>query len=125
MADEAVPVKITRTLYRGDSRTWTHVFTDTATGDPIDITGWTFTAQFRPDLDRGTVVCASVCTVVDGPNGIVTEVLSSTEADKLPGQTSPTVKPVVYWDLQSIDTDSNTQTWKFAACKVMGDSTDA
>lgn len=121
---EAVPVKITRTLYRGDSRTWTHVFTDTATGDPIDITDWDFTAQFRPDLDRGTIVASSVCVVTDGPNGIVVETLTSAEGDKLPGQTDPNTKPVVYWDLQSVDTDSNTQTWKYAYCKVLGDSTD-
>lgn len=122
---EAIPVKIKRTLYRGDSRTWTHVFTDTDTGDPIDITGWTFTAQFRPDLDRGTVTCESACTVSDGANGVLVEELTPTEADKLPGQSAATPNPVVYWDLQSVDGDGFTRTWMYAKCKVEGDVSDA
>lgn len=119
---EAIPAKVKRTLYRGDRRTWTHVFTDTTTGDPIDITDWTFVSQFRADLNRGDLVCESTTTVYDGPNGIAVEVLTSDEADGLPGQTSPATYPVVYWDLQSTDGDGHKQTWKYAFCKVEGDA---
>lgn len=127
---EPTPAKVKRSLYRGNTRRWTHVFEENTgtTGapvwEPIDITGWTFLTQFREDLNRGTVVCASTTTVTDGPNGIAEEVLSAAQADLLPGQTLPTVKPVVYWDLQSTDTDGNVNTWKYASCPVMGDASD-
>lgn len=120
---EPIPVKVKRTLWRGDTRTWTHVFTDTETGDPIDITGWVFVSQFREDLDRGAIIATATCTITDGPNGVMTEVLPAAQADLLPGQTDPDVKPVVYWDLQSTDS-GNVQTWKYARVQVGGDSSD-
>lgn len=129
MAD-ATPVKVKRELYRGDTRRWTHVFEEN-TGttaepvwEPIDITGWTFLTQFRPDLDRGTVVATSTTTVDDGPAGVAIEVLSAAQADLLPGQTDPLTKPKVYWDLQSTDGDGVVRTWKYAICPVTGDVSD-
>lgn len=122
---EPLPQKVKRQLYRGDSRNWTHVFTDTETGVPLDITGWTFLSQFREDLDRGTVICSATCTVTDGPAGVMLESLSATDAELLPGQTDPTEKPVVYWDLQSDDGDGNVRTWMYSAVTVTGDVSDA
>ena len=121
MAD-TVPKKVTRTLYRGDSRTWVHVFTD-GDGNPIDLTGYEFIAQFRPDLDRGTVICSSACTVGGDDNNEVTEVLSADQAELLPGQTGST-KPKVYWDLQSTK-DGDVTTWMYASVPVVGDVSDA
>jgi hypothetical protein len=124
MAD-ALPDKVSRTLYRGDSRTWTHVFTDAATGGALDLTGYTFVSQYRNDLDRGTVICSATCTVGGASNNEVTEVLSAADAALLPGQTDPAEKPVVYWDLQSTDASGNVRTWMYAAVKVLGDVSDA
>lgn len=130
MAD-ALPVKVERKLYRGDSRTWTHEFeTNTGTDaapvwEPTDITGWTFLTQFRADLNRGEVIATSTTTVTDGPAGVATEELSPTEADKLPGQSDPNEKPKVYWDLQSTDTEGAVHTWKYAIVPIGGDSSDA
>jgi hypothetical protein len=122
---EPTPVKVKRSLYRGDTRVWTHVFTDSDSGDPIDLTGWEFLSQFRDDLDRGTVVATADCEVTVGATGTVVETLSAAEADALPGQTDPAVKPRVYWDLQSTDPDGNVQTWMYAQVVVMGDASDA
>ena len=122
MAD-TVPVKVQRTLYRGDSRTWVHVFTDAA-GAPIDLTGYTFISQYRPDLDRGTIVTTATCTVGGTDNNEVTEVLDATAADALPGQTDPATKPKLYWDLQSTDPDGVVTTWMYATVPVIGDSSD-
>lgn len=120
---EPLPAKVTRKLWRGDTRVWTHVFTDTATGDPIDITGWTFLSQFREDRDRGTVITSATCVVTDGPAGEMTETLTAAQADALPGQTDPDVKPVVYWDLQS-DNGGVVQTWQWSVVQVNGDASD-
>lgn len=121
---EQLPAKVKRTLYRGDHRQWIHTFTEDDGTTPIDLTGKTFASMFRDDLDRGTVVCTATCTVTDGPAGELTEVLTSAEADKLPGQTDPDEKPTVYWDLQELDGGEAT-TWLYARCPVMGDVTDA
>lgn len=120
---EPIPVKVKRTLWRGDTRVWTHVFTDTDSGDPIPITGWTFLSQFRDDLDRGTVIATATCSITDGPNGVMVETLPATQADLLPGQTDPDEKPIVYWDLQST-VGGVVQTWKYARVPVGGDSSD-
>lgn len=121
MAD-TVPKKVSRTLYRGDSRTWVHVFTDDADA-PIDLTGHNFISQFRPDLDRGTVICSATCTVGGADNNEVTEVLAAADADLLPGQADPNVKPKVYWDLQSTASGDVT-TWMYATVSVLGDTSD-
>jgi len=121
---EPLPQKVARKLHRGDSRTWTHVFTDTDTGVPLDITGWAFLSQFREDLNRGTVVCEATCVIDDGPNGVMIETLSPTQAELLPGQADPTEKPTVYWDLQSTDDNGNVRTWMFSTIAVTGDVSD-
>jgi hypothetical protein len=121
---EPTPAKVKRSLYRGDTRVWTHVFTDTTTGDPLDLTDYEFVSEYREDLNRGTVIATATCVVTDGPGGVVVETLTSAQADLLPGQTSPTVKPKVYWDLQSTDGDGNVQTWQYATVSVSGDASD-
>ena len=122
---EPTPAKVKRSLYRGDTRVWTHVFTEPVSGDPIDISGWTFLSEYRDDLDRGTVIATATCSVMDGPGGVMVETLTAAQADLLPGQTDPDTKPVVYWDLQSTDGDGNVQTWQYARVPVTGDASDA
>ena len=120
MAD-ALPAKVQRKLWRGDSRTWTHVFTTGDPAEPVDLTGHTFTAQFRVDKNRGEVVCESVCAVTEP--GVVVETLTSVEADKLPGEVEGEDAPRVYWDLQSVDGDGERHTWLYADVQVKGDRT--
>jgi hypothetical protein len=122
---DSLPAKVVRKLYRGDSRTWVHVFTDTATGAPIDKTGSTFLSEYRDDLNRSTIITSATCTVGGAANNEVTEVLSATQAELLPGQTDPSVKPVLYWDLQETDAAGNVQTWQYAKVTVSGDVSDA
>lgn len=121
---EPTPAKVKRSLYRGDTRVWTHVFTETATGLALDITDWVFRSEYREDLNRGTVIATGDCEVTDGPGGVMVETLIATQADLLPGQTDPLTKPIVYWDLQSTDADDNVQTWQYARVPVSGDASD-
>ena len=109
---DALPARIKRALWRGDSRTWTHTFT-TVDG-PVDLTGHAFVSQYRTDLNRGEIVATATCEVIDATNGVLAEKLPAGEADKLPGQTDPNRKPSVYWDLQSTDADGNVRTWLYA-----------
>lgn len=119
---EPTPARVKRSLYRGDTRVWTHVFTDSETTDPIDISGWEFVSEYRVDLDRGTVICEATCEVTDGPAGVLTETLTAEQADLLPGQPVGQPKSKVYWDLQSTDLDGNVQTWQQAVVPVSGDA---
>jgi hypothetical protein len=122
---EPIPKSVKREQWRGDTRVWTHTFTDPATGDPYDLTGHDFIAQWREDRNRGNLLATATCVVLDGPGGIMQETLSATEADGLPGQVDPDTPTIVYWDLQSTDGDGAVQTWEFSKVKVWGDSSDA
>ena len=97
------------------------MFTTGDPAEPVDLTGHTFTAQFRVDKNRGEVVCESVCAVTEP--GVVVETLTSVEADKLPGEVEGEDAPRVYWDLQSVDGDGERHTWLYADCQVKGDRT--
>lgn len=119
MAD-ALPARVSRSLYRGDFRRWTHEFRD-ANGDLIPFAeGTSFQAEFREDTDRGNLVCSSTCEITGA--GTVVETLTSDEADLLPGQPG-TDKPKVYWDLQMTDPEGQRHTYLYANCAVMGDRT--
>ena len=123
MAD-ALPAKINRKLWRGDSRTFTHEFrTGKDAESPLyDLTGHTFVAQYRADKNRGEVVAEATCTVVGA--GTVVEFLSSSEADNLPGEVEGQPAPKLYWDLQSTDADGERHTWLYADVQVKGDRSD-
>jgi hypothetical protein len=123
---DALPAKLNpaRKLWRGDSRTFTHVFRVGPTDDdaPLDLTGHTFIAQYRADKNRGEVVAEATCSIID--DGTVLEVLTSLEADKLPGEVEGEPVPVLYWDLQSTDAEGERHTWLYSDVHVRGDRSD-
>lgn len=131
MADDpAVPKLILdKSLVRGDTRSWVEFFeqnigTDSApVWEPWDLTGWTWLMEIRADLDRGTLIATWDVDDSDVANGNLTVTLPSDQADLLPGQTDPNVKPAVYCDLQGTRTsDSFRKTFKRWKFKVVGDS---
>lgn len=113
---EPLPATSKLTLYRGDTRVWTDVFTDGT--EPYDLTGHTFVAEIRADRNRGSVVATIDCVVTDAAGGVVQRTLTSTEADKLGDDGTR-----LYWDLQSTDADGVVRTWLAGPVIVKGDAT--
>lgn len=128
MAD-ALPKVEPEKLIRGDSRTWTDTFeentgtTAAPVWTPIDMSGWTWLCQIRPDLNRGTVIATVTVDTTNAATGIIVRKLTADQADLLPGQDDPATKPVVYMDLQGTRTsDGFRQTWKRWKVTVEGDT---
>lgn len=120
-----LPKVETESFIRGDSRFWTDTYIDNATGDPLDMSGWSdWLCQIRGDLDRGTVIATVDVDDSQSADGIITRSLSADQADLLPGQVG-TDKPTVYMDVQATRTsDSFRQTWKRWKATVQGDVSD-
>lgn len=57
-------------IYRGGGDSLRLVFTQTDTGDPIDMTGRTFTSQVR-DRSKGPILLDMTVTEVDLENGTI------------------------------------------------------
>lgn len=130
MADPALPAIIkTKSLIRGDTRTWPEVFEQNTGTDlapvwvPLDVSGYVFLMEVREDLNRGTLIATWDIDMAAAATGTIVVTLPSDQADLLPGQTSPGVKPVVYCDLQGTRTsDGFRRTFKRWQFKVEGDS---
>lgn len=116
-SSEPLPAPVKLTLYRGDTRIWTDVFTEGTT--PVDLTGHAFLAQIRADRNRGEVVASIDVQVTDAAAGTIRRTLTATEADKLGDDGAR-----LFWDMQSTDADGNVRTWMAGAVVVKGDATD-
>lgn len=91
-ANVTVPGELNIVTTRGDTCTLTvTITTDGVT--PVNITGRTYTSMVRRYWDDPTVVATFTCTVTNGPNGVLTMVLSST-------QTAAIDDGTYFWDLQ-------------------------
>ena len=122
---EPLPAKVNLTLYRGDTRVWTDIFTETVADAvvPKDLTGYTFLSQIRDDKNRGEIVATIAVEADDPAAGTIVRTLTAEEADKLPGEEPGQAAPVLYWDLQSTK-DGMVRTWMAGSVKVKGDATD-
>lgn len=90
-------------IYRGDTiEPVVHQITDSV-GVPINITGWTFAAQIRPDPDSDTVIAAFTCVITDALNGFFTIEMDSS-------LTSLLTKKKAFWDLQRTDLPGHKRT---------------
>lgn len=88
----AAPAQQDLTITRGDTETIVvNLTTDGST--PINVTGRTYSSQFRSSQDSSIIAAALTCTVTNGANGEVTCVLAAADSAELdPG--------FYYWDLQ-------------------------
>lgn len=85
------PAAWTISVMRGDNFGFDVVFTDDA-GTPINITGYTYTAQIRASPDDVTVL-ATMTATVNGPAGkVALDIPAATTATLIPGRR--------VWDLQ-------------------------
>lgn len=76
------------TVAKGEDRTidWTITDDGTAEGDPMDITGWTFSCKVkRNDADPDPEVCAGTCVITNAMGGVVRASFASADLDAMEG----------------------------------------
>jgi hypothetical protein len=113
MPTEPLPAQVGLTLYRGDTRIWDDAFA--IDGEPMDLTGYDFTAQIRATLDSDDVLAVIDVTPVDLAAGRIRRTLTAEEAQKL-------AVGKAYWDLQLVrQSDGFTRTYLAGTVKVVGD----
>lgn len=88
----AAPAQQDLTITRGDTETIVvNLTSDGST--PINVTGRTYSSQFRTSQDSSIISASLTCSVTNGASGEVTCVLAANDsADLDPG--------FYYWDLQ-------------------------
>jgi hypothetical protein len=64
-----------------------------ANGAPVDLEGYTFRAQIRPERNSTTIAANFACSVTDAGNGQVVALLNATESALLPDG-------VLFWDFE-------------------------
>lgn len=112
---EPLPANAPMTIYRGDTRIWQDVFTDTITGDPIDMSGYTFRAQIRVSRDDPDVLAVIAVDDTEADVGILVRTLTATEAEKVTGTSA-------FWDYEFTRTaDGFVRTYMSGRVKIRGD----
>lgn len=87
-----------------------------AVGAPIDITGWTFLAQYRVTTEDATVLATETIALTDPTHGIFTRTLSHAQSALI------TPPGPVAWDLQATKPDGTVKTYLFNdKVKLLGD----
>lgn len=102
------------TVYRGDTYQHHLTFQD-GDGDPIDLTGYTFTAQVRTGPEYDDVLAAMDVTVSALTGEVWLVILPAVTAVLEPGRRT--------WDVQQVDGDDVVTTLLTGPCDVMGDVT--
>lgn len=116
----ALPGKADLSLYRGDTRVWVVAFT-ADDGTDLDLSGRTWVAQIRSDLNRTDPEIATIdVDDTDSATGSLTLTLPADQAAALGPLDETTGKATLYWDLQSDDAGV-VQTWLAGKVKVTGD----
>ena len=106
-----IPGDYSPTLQRGDSWGIT-VRPTTSDGSPIDLTGWTATAQVRSKADSTDVL--ATMTVVVGANDIAVS-LPPAETARLSGK--------LVWDLETVDAGGIVRTLLSGTLTIVADVT--
>lgn len=113
--NEPLPANYPITLYRGDTRVWMDEFSDGATGDPIDLSGYTFVAQIRESREASDVLAEMTVDDSEAELGRLTRTLSATDSGALPIGSA-------FWDLQATRTaDGFVRTYLAGRVRVTGD----
>lgn len=132
MGVSALPIKQDIFPVRGDTHEWA-VYVEDNLGteeepvwEPRDWTGYTILSQIREDKNRGALV--ATYEVDSATPGWLFGFLPIDESENLPGETTPGVKPVLYWDVEYTWTEGSVtrrKTHYAGKAKVMGDVSDA
>lgn len=104
-------------LYRGDFYGEQHTFTDTDTGDPVDLSGRTWRAEIRASQEATAALVATMdVDATAAATGVIAVTLPADQAALLTG-------PAYFWDLEATlvsDTDV-VKTWLAGEVEVTGD----
>ena len=111
-----VPGTLNLQLFRDRNFSRTILFTDLATGLPLNFTGWTGQAQISSALPPGNLLGAFQVTVF-GSQGTVQLTMTAPATLALDLEAGTTA----YWDLVLIDPSGNL--WPYLAGKVTMDET--
>lgn len=110
-------------LYRGDKRADRHTFTDTETGDPIDLTDppRTWRAQIRTSQAFDATVLSDLdVDDADAATGVLVVTIPASE-------TAAVEVSAGYWDLEATLTgdSEDVRTWLAGEVEFVGDATRA
>ena len=110
MADKvsSLPAAVDLELYRGDDFGPQEFIWEQPAGTPVDITGYTITAQIRTSADDTAILASFTCVITSAALGKWTIALTDVETNLLPRS--------AYWDMQLKSPGGFTRT--FAAGKV-------
>jgi hypothetical protein len=109
---DPMPATVTLAIYRGDSRVWTDVLT--VAGEPMNLTGYTATAQIRASAVASAVMAVIDVEIPNPLDGTLIRTLTPEESAKL-------VPPRAYWDLQLVSPAGYVRTYLAGPVKVVGD----
>jgi hypothetical protein len=111
----ALPAAVNLSLYRGDDFGPQEFIWEQPAGTPVDITGYTITAQIRASQDATDILASFACTITDAPAGKWTIALTDAQTTTLPSS--------AYWDLQLTSPGGVTRTFAAGRVKVTRDVT--
>jgi hypothetical protein len=119
MASEPLPGPYPVSLYKGDTRVWSLLFTEDDGETPIDLSSYTWVSQIRANDGADSDVMADIAVDdTDADAGVLVLTLTAAESAQLVKETAPAKKPA--WDLQGTAAGV-VRTYLRGAVKVLGD----
>lgn len=98
-----------------------------STGNPVNITGYTFAAQIRKTpSSRKATGCAAVCSVVNGAAGQFSfEFTAANTASLYAGEDENSEDSLYFWDMELIQPDSKVMPLVYGKVRVFREVTKA
>lgn len=111
-----VPVSQAVESVRGDDMDLMCTVTDSDTGDVVDVSGWTVTAQIRASADAATPTDLTTDVSSNGDSGIIYVSLADTDSDDLDAGE-------YVWDVQAVLDDGTVRTIVGGTWTIIADVT--